>query len=177
MNLMKQHSITVLFMLNVVLFVLLSGCGYKPSAQYAKQVVGEKVSSEVIISMQDPENTVIIKDAIQQAVINRFHASLTKRSAADTHLRIVLNNVSFSPLQYDENGYIVVYRTRVSLQIRRITGETSKLYPVSGYYDFVIEPNAIISDQARFEAIQFGAQKAIDGFAARVAAEGVRKSK
>jgi hypothetical protein len=174
---MKQRSTIFFFVLNIALLTFITGCGYKPSAHYAKQVVGEKVSTEVIISMQDPENTVIIKDAIQKAVINRFHASLTKRSAADTHLRIVLRNVAFSPLQYDENGYIVVYRTRVTLQITRVTGENTQLYPVSGIYDFVIEPNAIISDQARFEAIQFGAQKAIDSFAARVAAEGVRKNK
>ena len=177
MNVMKQRSAIVFIVINVVLLAFMTGCGYKPSAHYAKQVVGEKVSTEVIVSMQDPENTVIIKDAIQKAVINRFHASLTKRGAADTHLRIVLRNVAFSPLQYDENGYIVVYRTLVSLQITRITGEAKTLYPVSGIYDFVIEPNAIISDQARFEAIQFGAQKAIDSFAARVAAEGVRNSK
>lgn len=159
------------------LLVLLGGCGYKPSAHYAKEIVGERVSTQVVISTQDPENTVIIKDAIQTAVITRFKSSLTQRGKADTHLRITLKKVQFSPLQYDENGYIIVYRTMVTLQIMRETGKSAKNYTVSGVYDFGIEPNAIISDQARFEAIRYSAQKAIDNFVARVAAEGARKTR
>jgi hypothetical protein len=41
-------------------------------------------------------------------------------------------------------------------------------------YDFEIEPNAIISDQARFEAIRQGAQKGIEAFIAQVAATGYK---
>jgi hypothetical protein len=157
------------------LFILQSGCGYKPSAHYARAVVGEKVSTEVVISIQDPENTVLIQDAIQTAVITRFRSALTKRSEADTHLRIDLQHVAFTPLQYDVNGYIIVYRTRVTLQITRETGKSLRNYTVKGVYDFNIEPNAIISDQARFDAIRYGAQKAIDAFTAQVAAEGAQK--
>ena len=45
-------------------------------------------------------------------------------------------------------------------------------YRTKGTYDFDIEPNAIISDQVRFEAIRQGAQKALDAFVAQVAAQG-----
>ncbi len=173
MKVMKRNAL-LLFAINVSLFMILSGCGYKPSSHYAKQVVGDKVSTQVIISLEDPENTVIIRDAVETAVITHFKASLTERAYSDTHLVVNLQNVGFSPLQFDENGYIVVYRTRAALEVTRITGETSKKYTVSGIYDFAIEPNAIISDQARFEAIRFSAQKALDGFIARVSAEGVR---
>lgn len=168
-----KHAVQFLALLP--LFILLSGCGYKPSAHYAKEVVGERVSTQVIISIEDPENTVLIKDAIQTAVITRFRSALTKRKYADTHLRIVLKNVTFTPLQYDDQGYIIVYRTRVALNITRETGKSMRNYTVEGVYDFNIESNAIISDQARFDAIRYGAQKAIDTFTARVAAEGVRK--
>ena len=168
---LKRAASLLLF---AALLVGMAGCGYKPSAHYAKAVVGERVSTEVIVSMQDPENTVIIKDAVQTAVITRFKSSLTDKSISDTHLRITLRKVGFTPLQYDENGYIVVYRTTVTLAISRETGKSLRNYIVSGIYDFTIEPNAIISDQARFDAIRYGAQKAIDNFVARVAAEGVR---
>jgi len=41
-----------------------------------------------------------------------------------------------------------------------------------GNYDFAIEPNAVITDQERFDAINFSAQKAINSFIAQIAAEG-----
>ena len=43
---------------------------------------------------------------------------------------------------------------------------------VVGYYDFPIEPNAVISDAKRFDAIRFGAQKAIDSFVSIMAMRG-----
>lgn len=161
--------------LSILLMLIISGCMYKPSSQYARGVVGETMSTQVVISMIDPENTVIIKDAVDAAVIERFKSSLTDRSKASTHLKITLQNVSFSPLQYDTNGYIISYRTTVNLSIARYSKNFSKTYSAKGTYDFAIEPNAIISDQARFDAIKFGSQKAIDSFVAQVAAEGVRK--
>jgi hypothetical protein len=58
------------------------------------------------------------------------------------------------------------------MHIDRITKEKTVPYSSRGMYDFAIEPNAIISDQARFEAIRQGAQKGIDAFVAQVAAQG-----
>ncbi len=175
---MGKHQIfrvLFLFTLSTSLFTLFPGCGYKPSSHYAKNVMGETISTEVVIAMEDPENTVIIKDAIDSAIIMRFKASLRDRGSAQSHLKIRFDGVSFSPLQYDMNGYVIAYRTTVRLSITRTNGTTSKRYTVSGTYDFSIQAQAIISDQARFEAIRFGSAKAIDSFIARIAAEGTRQ--
>lgn len=162
--------------MSLVISLLLVGCAYKPSAKFARSVIGEKVSTQVNVSMIDPENSVIIKDAVDAAVIERFKSSLTHRSATTTHLVISLKSVSFAPLQYDSNGYIISYRTLVTLGILRQKVDFSKNYTAKGTFDFSIEPNAIISDQARFDAIKFASEKAIDSFVAQVAAEGVRQS-
>jgi hypothetical protein len=153
-------------------FLLLAGCGYQPSSHYAKSVVGESVSTEVVIRMEDPQNTVIIKDAVDTAVITKFRTALVPKNQAQTHLKISIGSVSFSPLRYDVNGYVVTYRTIVVMSINRISDGKSASYTTMGSHDFEIEPNAIISDQARFEAIRQGAQKGIDSFVAQVAAEG-----
>jgi len=58
------------------------------------------------------------------------------------------------------------------MNIDRIRSEKTHTYMTKGMYDFDIQPNAIISDQARFNAISVSAQKAIDAFIAAVAAEG-----
>ena len=151
--------------------ILFSGCGYQPSSHYAKNVVGESVSTEVVISIEDPQNTVIIKDAVDTAVITKFRSSLTAKNAAQTHLKISISSVSFSPLRYDTGGYVITYRAIVTMGISRTTNGKTINYSTHGMYDFEIEPNAIISDQARFEAIRQGAQKGIDSFIAQVAAQ------
>lgn len=172
---MKKVIAFLLITAHFSLLTLVSGCGYRPSAHYTKDVVGETVSTQVVISMTDPENTVIIKDAMDEAVIMRFRTSLRDRAHAQTHLQIALQNVSFSPLQFDANGYIISYRTKIILQVMRKRGAYMKNYTAKGTYDFAIDPNAIISDQQRFEAIRQSSAKALDSFVAQVAAEGTRR--
>lgn len=156
----------------IIAVMMFTGCGYVSAAHYAQSVVGESVSTEVLISMEDPQNTVIIKDAVDTAVITKFRTTLTSKSASQTHLKIKISSVGFSPLRYDTNGYVTTYRTTVNMHIDRTTQEKLHGYNVSGMYDFDIQPNAIISDQARFNAISLSAQKAIDAFIAQIAAEG-----
>jgi len=167
---------TLLFLtLNALLLTLLSGCGYLPSSKEARKVMGESVSTKVIISMTDPENTVVLKDALDEAVIRRFQTNLRHKKNAQTHLDIALQSVNFSALQYDENGYVISYRTTINLSITRITASFTKRYSAVGNFDFTINPNAIITDQQRFEAISKSATKALDSFVAQVAAEGTRQ--
>jgi len=159
-----------------ILFLLLelSGCGYKPSAQYSRKVVGDKISTNVIISAQDPENTVLIKDAVDRAIIEIFHASLVDKRVADTHLSFSITEPTYAPIQYNADGFVITYRATIVLTIMRETKDLKKRYTAKGTYDFAITPNAVITDQERFDAIRFSAQKAIASFIAQVSAEGSR---
>jgi len=163
----------------IVVFIMFGmvACGYKPSAKFSRDVVGERVSTDVVISAHDPENTVIIKDAVDAAIIKVFHASLTTRSSSQTHLLLKISNPSYSPVQYDNNGYVIGYRTSITLSITKYHDGQSKTYSAKGTYDFSIQPNAIISDQKRFEAIKFSSEKAIRSFLAQVSAEGATAKK
>jgi len=156
--------------------VFMTACGYKPSAKFARAVVGEKISTSVKISLVDPENTVIIKDAVDAAIINVFHASLVPKSDSQTHLVLQLSNPSYTPIQYDSDGFIVAYRTTINLRILRTSKNETKNYVAKGTYDFSITPNAVISDKERFDAIKFSSEKAIRAFVAQVSAEGTRKN-
>lgn len=153
--------------------IFFAGCGYQPVSHYTKNVLGESVSTEVVVSMEDPQNTAIIKDAVDTAVITKFRTSLVAKNESKTHLRIAIKSVVFTPLRYDTNGYVVTYRTTVNLSIQQTKEGKNTNYSTHGMYDFDIEPNAIISDQARFDAIRQGAQKGLDGFVAQIAASGV----
>ncbi|GEM_PF-143548 len=161
------------FIVNFSLFIL-TACGYRPTSHVVKPVLEESVSTQIVISMRDPDNTVLLKDALNEAVVNRFRTKLTDEKHAATHLTIALRDTKFDPLRYDRNGYIIAYRAIVWLDIDRTTGGKTKRYHVKGTYQFTIEPNAIITDIIRYDAIRYGAQKALDSFVAQVAAEGTR---
>jgi len=154
--------------------ILLSSCGYKPSAKYARVVVGEKVSTSVVISLQDPENTVLIKDALDSAILKVFHESLRPRNIADTHLNIFMSDIEYQPVQYNNDGFVVAYRAYIKLKIERKTHDKKELYITKGTYDFAIDANSIVSNQQRFEAIENSSIKAIKSFVAKVAAQGAR---
>ena len=163
--------------LSILIILGFASCGYKPSAKFSRDVVGEKISTSIIISAMDPENTVIVKDAVDEAIIIIFHASLTDKATSDTHLILRIAEPSYTPIVYDENGFIIGYRMLIRLTITRFHSGLSKNYETSGIYDFAVAPNAVVTDQERFEAIRFSSEKAIRAFIAQVSAEGARAAK
>jgi hypothetical protein len=169
-----SFSHLVKYLLLVVFLFELSGCGYKPSAKYARDIVGRKISTSVVISREDPENSVLVKDSVDKAIIEVFHSSLVDRRYADTYLSFKITNPTYSPVEYDNNGFVISYRATIKLLITRETKSTKKRYSTSGTYDFSVVPNAVLSDQERFNAIKYSAIKAISAFVAKVSAEGTR---
>ena len=159
------------------ILIFISACGYRPSSKQSRSVLGEKISTSIIISAQDPENTVIIKDAVDGAIVETLQASLTSKERSDSHLVISISTPSYSPIQYDSNGYIISYRMSVHLTIMRYHNGAKKSYGAVGTYDFNIAQNAVVTDQERFDAIKFSAAKAINSFIAQLSAEGARREK
>jgi len=174
---MKWYKHGVKLVITLIFISLVTACGYKPSAKYAREVTGDSISTSVVISAQDPENTVLIKDAVDSAILQIFHASLVDKADAHTHLSISLSEPSYSPIQYNSDGYVIAYRATTTLNIMKKTGESRKNYTAKGSYDFSIVANSILTDQERFDAIRYSSVKAITSFVAQVSAEGSRKTK
>ncbi|MDF1874655.1 hypothetical protein JHD48_02775 [Sulfurimonas sp. SAG-AH-194-I05] len=160
-----------------LIFLLFSACGYRPSAKFSRVVLGEKVSTSVFIASVDPENSVVIKDAMDLAISEVFHASLTSKDKSYSHLNLSLGNPVYLPIQYDSDGFVISYRTTIRLVVQRVIKGNSKRYTVVGTHDFSVKANAIISDQQRFDAIKFSSIKAIKAFVAQISAEGAREKK
>lgn len=173
---MNKFSHHIKSLLLVFIIGLISGCGYKPSSQFSRDVLGEKISTNIVISLHDPENTVIIKDAVDRAIIEVFHASIVDQANSDTHLNLEIKRTSYVPIQYNIDGYVVSYRMSVVLMITRYKNGLSKNYLVSGTYDFSVQPNAVVTDLERFDAIKRSSKKAIESFIAQVSAEGAGKN-
>lgn len=163
-----------LLLLSLLFFV---SCGYKPSSKFARSVTGEKISTEIVISSQDPENTVVIKDAVDLAIIEVFQASLVPKSYSETHLKFSISPPVYTPVQFDSNGFIIGYRATITMSVQRVKKDTQRRYVSRGNYDFAVDPNAVVTDKQRFIAIKESAQKAILSFLAQISAEGSRNNK
>jgi len=174
MPLDAKHTFKLLLLASLLLF---SACGYKPSSKHARVVVGEKISTSILISSIDPENTVVIKDAVDSAVIEIFRSSLVERNYSDTHLILSLLPPVYMPVQFDSNGFIIGYRATITIAVTRKTKQVEKRYTAHGTYDFSVNPNSVLTEQQRYDAIKFSAAKAITSFVAQVSAEGSRKIK
>ncbi len=160
------------FFVALVLLLSFEGCGYKPSAIYARSVLGSKVSVDVDVNSADPENSVIIKDAVLQALITRFKVITTSRKFSVTHLDVKLGSVGETAIEYDVDGYVIGKRITTNLSIIRHTKGVKKSYNVTGTFDFRVEPNAIVSATDRFKAIKAASLKAIDVLIVQLAVEG-----
>ncbi|MDD3342277.1 MAG: LPS assembly lipoprotein LptE [Sulfurospirillaceae bacterium] len=164
------------FFLGILLSVLLlSGCGYKPTTHYAREILGQKIYAEVIISRKDPRNSVLIKDAVNEAIVSRFGAKITSQEEADTVLNVSIEAVNFSPTVYDQYGYVIAYKAIVSLVIFYENKNGKKVKTTTmGEYDFSIEANSVISDSSRFNAIKYASLDAIDEFISKIAIKGLQ---
>lgn len=164
------------FLTLVFVTIFLFGCGYKPTSQLIREEVGDSIYANVEIDLIDPENSVLLQDALNQAVLAKFKTKLVAKEKATSFIDIKLNSVSFIPIRYNRDGYVIFYRTKVFLHIKFINREQKrKSLLLSGEYDFEMEPNSIISESRRFESIKFASLKALEQFISLVAIEGLKK--
>lgn len=161
-----------------LIFFLLTGCGYRPASKITQAVLGEKVYVEASISVQDPQNSVLIKDALKEAIISRLGREVVSKNEAHTEVYATLGSVGFSPTVYDNDGYVIAYKARVTLSLTtRFEDGTQEIVRAAGDYDFSIEPNSVISDTRRFEAIKNASMDALDEYVAAISIKGMRHGK
>ncbi len=156
----------------IILLFGFIGCGYRPSATITPKTIGDKVYTEVDVSLSDPENAVLIKDALNSALLNRLKSNITTRDRADSTIKVLYNSIKFYPLQYNKNGYVVYYQADINLKFQFIKDNKIREKIITGRYSFPIRPSAIISTSLRFEAIKKGSIKALDQFIAYLSSLG-----
>ncbi len=155
--------------------LIFGACGYKPSSYYAKKMFAGKVFVDVDASAQDPQNSVLAKDALVDILVSRLNLKVVdERKDADVIMTTRLQSVSFSAIGYDTDGYVNTYRAHVSLLISYKTATKQSSITVSGNYDFALD-SEVISDVKRYEAIKIASDKAMQDFVSQVAISNFRK--
>lgn len=148
----------------------LTACGYYPISYYSKQSIGENVYVESVVSLSDPENSVIAKDALHRAIATRFHANIASKDEADTRIRVVMSDMSMYSIADSASGFPDFYRMQVNMQFHYtdLKGNT-RSFSNTGIYDFSVESLSTVTDEKRFNAILQAALQSIDKFIAQVA--------
>jgi hypothetical protein len=161
------------YYLLLLALTVFTACGYKPSASYAKKLVGEKVYTQVDVSLSDPENAVLTKDALNMALQTRLKRKVSKAKNADSSIFVFYKDIRFIPLQYDRNGYVVFYQAHIALDFTFKKEKIVEHRRIVGRFEFPIRASAIISNDLRLKAIEKGSLKALDEFITYLAAKGL----
>ena len=169
-----------------VLFVLFTfiisfsffGCSYKPSSQYAKEEIQGNVFVKVTIDLEDPQNSVLIKDSINKLLIQKLDVDIvSSESLADTIMYIDVNRVSMQELQYDDLGYNKLYRALVSINVSysKKGEKKKKSFIVDGEHNFSVDNGTTINSNQRYDAIKKASDKALEEVLSTIAVSSFKK--
>ena len=164
---MKKYALS--FSLIALSFI---GCGYKPSTTYTTPILGNKIATQVDIDVKNPTESIFLKDALNESVLSVFNAKVDQN--AKTKIKLVVNSASVSVLDYDKNGYPILYRASSSITayVTDINGSNER-YSGSGTYDFSIVKDSVLSDNLRNNAIKESFLRALQEIEFKIAQKGL----
>ena len=162
----------------VLTVIFIAGCSYKPASHYAKKEISGNVYVNLDVDLKDPKNSVLIKDAMNDLIIQRLDANIVKnKENADILMDVKLNRASFSVLQYDDLGYNKVFKTTVSVNVsyNNLKKQTKKSFSVAGEDTFSIEDGTVISDTKRYESIKTASDDALRNVISKLAVQSFKE--
>ena len=154
----------------IILGITFTACGYRPSATYAKQEMRGNVFVRLNVSLEDPRNTVLVKDAVTKILIQKLGSNMVdNEKEADVIMDLAINSVTMDVLSYS-GGFNELYRATVVIGIKYFRKDTNKIknFTVDGEHDFAIEGSSI-NDSYRFEAITKASDRAVTEILSKMA--------
>jgi len=165
-----------LYLLFVTVF-LFTGCGYKPSSTYAKSAIEGNVYVDLMVDIDNAQNSVYVKDAMNEMILNQFDALLTSnKDDADTYVSVALSSVSHKSISSDSDGYVQSYRTTVNIKMTyNKLNEKIKSLSVSDYYDYTVDSDSVITDQKKKIAVKIASTKALSTLFSKIAVHSMKE--
>ena len=164
----------LLTIFSVSLAFLFVPCGYKPSTYYAKKEMEGNVYVKLDVSLVDPRNSVLVKDAVTKILIQKLDSNLVdKEKDADVVMNLGISSVDLSALQYDARGYNKLYKAQVFIRVDYYRKENGikKSFTVDGEYDFAVDIGGTITDANRYDAITKASDQAVSEVVSRIAVQ------
>ena len=165
---------------NIFLFLIvafLTGCGYKPTSYYAKDAITGLVYVELSLNVDNSKDSISIKDAVNELVLNQFKANLTKdRSKANTFIVAKLDTIKYSVISSDTLGFANRYRATVTLSFEyHKKGQDSKTFKVSNFDDYFVDNDSSIADTNKQNAITNAILNALEDVFTKIALNNIKK--
>ena len=176
---MNFRSILLVILTIIYTQLFMTGCGYKPTSHYAKNEIAGKVYVNLNIDINNAVNSVLVKDWVNDMIINKFNASLTyDKNKADTIIDVSLGSVSFASLQSDNIGYTKLYRTTIGINLtyHNIKSDIKKSLSVSGNCDYAVDSDSLITDAKKIESVNIAVQKALNNVFSNIAIQSFKKN-
>ena len=155
----------------LLLVFVFNACGYKPTASYASNALSSNVFIEVPIDINNARNSVLIKDALIELIVNKFQLrTTTNKFLASSFIKAKLLDVTHTELQSDNSGYAKVYRETVIVEVKyNKKHKDEKIITVSNYFDFVVTSDSTITQSKKDEAIKIAINKALSEVFSKIA--------
>ncbi|MEJ2437120.1 MAG: hypothetical protein P8Y35_03790 [Sulfurovaceae bacterium] len=167
MNLKITQYISIFFV------IMLLGCGYKPSSHAIKRIFSDKIYVNVIVDSAEPENAPFIRDELSRLVISRISGEIALHPQKTNTITVSYRGTTFTPLGYDEYGYVVRYQTIVKANFTFVDKNGKKWSKmITSISDESISDNAVHASALRIESIKTGLVKTVDEFMAYLSAKG-----
>jgi len=164
-----------LSILHFSFYIFVTGCGYKPSTEYQSKIFGKKIKPVVEIDIKNPRESIFLKDAINDAIYTFLNEDICYNNC-DSIMKINSHSSSLEVLDYDENGYPLIYRSTVQLSVTIIDkSKVRRNYNVTGIYDFKVESQGVLNDEARLNAYKNASINALNKLFALIAKDGAYK--
>ena len=160
----------------ILIALLLTACGYKPSAHAIKNLFTDTIYVEVKVDRAEPENAPYLKDEINRMVYTRFKGRIVPKDQAQSQIIVSYAGTRFTPLTYTD-GYVTRYSVHVRVHFDMITKQGKISKTITTIHESDIDESALSSSALRIEAIRKGLEKAMDEFLAYASAKGVLSAK
>ena len=156
----------------LLLALSLIGCGYKPSSYYTTPILGKTINTQVDIDVENPTDSIFLKDALNEAVYSIFNAKISKN--ADSTIKLKINSSTLDVLDYDSNGYPILYRASTTITAYITDKNGSKYeYVGNGDYDFSLNSNSVLSDNLKHNAMKEAYIRALQEIEFKIAKKGI----
>ena len=159
--------------------LVLIGCGgYKPVAQYSKNIFNEPVLVKVKIDPEDPSTGEYLQDEVARMAINRLNLSTTKNvNKAKGYILVNSYTINTTPETKDDNGNIIRYSINAAIEfaIKDKKGFWSKNIVSSEFV--AVKAESSVSQVAKDKATKLAINKALDSFVLAVIQRGQKLAK
>lgn len=157
------------FFLFLIALFLFAACGYRPMSYYANKALGDKIYVKLELNLENTEESVYIKDLINEAIVSRFHSQLSSLESSDTVLNVNVLRIQDSVIATNSQGFATFYRINIDISFKFIKDGKEFTFINPGYYDYAGSlVNAIATYNSRSNAILEASKQSIDRFISQI---------